>query len=80
MVCAQLVAFGRVSQSRAEGRERRDKKKEEKLVEEAQIEKQGEQASNGRCKDQNGSVRHGRESPSDMESEVSAQTEDEMIL
>lgn len=32
MVCAQLVAFGRVSQSRAEGKERRERKEQTRLA------------------------------------------------
>lgn len=32
MVCAQLVAFGRVSQSRAEGKERRERKEQTSLA------------------------------------------------
>lgn len=32
MVCAQLVAFGRVSQSREEGKERRERKEQTRLA------------------------------------------------
>lgn len=32
MVCAQLLAFGRVSQSRAEGQERREQKEQTRLA------------------------------------------------
>ena len=54
MVCAQLFAFGKVSQSREERREQREKRKQEKKMERLQIESEGAKAKDGKRFDLNG--------------------------
>ena len=66
-----------MSQSRAEGKERRDRKEEKRLAQ-MQVDTGEGKETNGRCKDQNGSARYAERSI--LESQASDETEDEMIL
>jgi len=74
MVCAQLVAYGKVSQSREERKERRDKRRLEKEIQtdlESEVEyggdnndKEGYRVGNGTAahgKDGNGSAVYGKD-------------------
>ena len=79
MVCAQLVAFGSVSQSRAEGKEKQERKEEKRLAQmEAKL-SEG-QPRNGHCRGMNGHGENGFADLSTVESHMSDETEDEVIL
>ena len=81
MVCAQLFAFGKVSQSREERRKQREKKRQGRKMERLQIEGEGARACDGKRVDLNGHfprMEIGEASGSNNdEMEV---TEEEMIL
>ena len=82
MVCAQLFAFGRVSQRRAEGRERRERKREERRNVQLERENNIEKNVNGGVRSQNGDVAHRKlhvESSSQSSGGLD-DTEDEIIL
>lgn len=90
MVCAQLVAFGRVSRRREEGREGRERRKEEKRMALLQAEKGHDKASNGLIGRQNdhgtgnvnGNGMHGKQDEELVETDRQehTETEDEMML
>lgn len=90
MVCAQLVAFGRVSRRREEGREGRERRKEEKRMALSQAEKGYDKASNGLIGRQNdhgngngnGNGVHGKQDEElvETDSQEHTETEDEMML
>ena len=88
MVCAQLFAFGRVSQRREEGRERRERKREERRLallkrekEELDSETNGfHEVGNGSL---NGSTTHAKQHkriPSLKKHFSEEETEDEIIM
>lgn len=83
MVCAQLVAFGSVSQAREEGRERKERKQESEERKKAPMNEdhQPHKAANGDYKGENGYAKYVvvEQSPSTPKDD-SEGTEDEIIL
>ena len=81
IVCAQLLAFGKVSQSREERREQRKRRKQGKRIERLQGGRKGSRADNGRRTHQNGHVFDTEifEPPGSSECDIDT-TEDEMML
>ena len=85
MVCAQLFAFGRVSQRREEGRARRERKREERRLAMIQCEKEElDSETNGFGNGSlNGSMQHTKQHkriPSLKKQFSEEDTEDEIIM
>ena len=81
IVCAQLFAFGKVSQSREERREQRERKKQGRKMEKLHSGNEGVKEHQGKRVHQNGDVSNTgvTESPGSSDYERNL-TEDEMIL